>query len=572
MFRLLRKYLGHHLPAMLTVLLFMGLQITIQTFYFMGEMKSVVLDQGVAQGDMAIVYLGVSRMLLFTVLAISCTVVTSYVSSRIVASVVCEMRKDCMDRIVAMTPQEFATVGASGLTTRVMPDIAQLQLLLINLTRSSLMVPFIILSMLVLLFMMNVPIALLLLTAFVLTVFIMIFLGRRSRPYFERVQGMLDRINLLVHEKLTGARTIRAFRNQELEREKMAQADLAVYREGIEANRRINFLSPISLIIMNWTVVGIYLIGTRQVTAGTAMVSDLLLVFSYLTYFIASLAVVPVLVNLLPKADVSARRVNEILDTCVHTEKGTVTEGIEKGEVEFRSVVFGYGAAEVIAGASFTAAAGKTTAINGATGSGKTTLLNLLQGFYAMNAGEIRIDGRDIREYDPAYLNRSIAYATQHPMVFQDTVSNNIRCYDDSIPETRVQAAIRASCLEEVLARLPEGVNTVMAQEGMNFSGGQRQRLSLARTMARICPIYVFDDSFSALDAKTEEQVRRAMRELLAGKTVILISQKIVSVKEADHIIFLDKGQVAAEGTHEELMQTCAPYREIYEIQCSRED
>lgn len=575
MFRLLGKYLKKHIIELVTVLIFVGIQVVFQTYFFMGQMKDVVLDQGVAQGNMTIVREGVFRMMVYTILAIACTFVTSFVSARIVASVICEIRRDCMDRIFSLTPQEFAGFGASSLITRVMSDNAQLQLLLINMSRSSLMVPFIILSMLVLIFMINVPLAVLLFVAFLITVLIMIILGNKSHPFFERVQGHIDRINLLVREKLTGARTIRAFRNQEFEKKKMEEADLEVFREGIEANRRINFLSPLSLIIMNWTVVGIYLIGINQVETGTVSVSDLLLIFTYLTYFIASLAVVPVLVNLVPKVTVSAKRVSEILEykSPFTGVAGKATDGIKRGEIEFRSVIFGYdGAAEVIANVSFRADAGKTTAIIGATGSGKTTLLNLLQGLYAMNFGEILIDGKDIRSFNPEYLQSNISYATQHPLVFQDTVINNIRCYDPSISDERVQAAVKASGFSDVIDKLPDGPDTVMAQDGMNISGGQRQRLSLARTLAKDCPIYVFDDSFSALDTKTEKHVRSSIQELLQGRTIILVSQKIVNVKDADKIIVLEKGHIVAEGKHEELLNSCDQYREIYEIQCSSED
>lgn len=586
MFRLLGRYFKNHIPEILVNLLFVGLQIFVQTFLIMKDMK-IIIDQGVANADMDVIVSTSIRMGIFTVLTVLCTVVTSYVSARIVASVVCEIRRDCMQKVYSLLPQDVAKFGSSSILTRIMTDMIQLQTLVINISRSSLMVPFIIVSMLILIFLMNPVLAVVLLTAFVITVAIMITMGAKARPFFEQVQHRTDRLNLLVREKLSGARTIRAYGNQELEEEKLEKADQDVFDANIEANKRINFLSPASLVIMNWTVVAIYLIGTEQIRRGMASVSDLLLIFNYLTYFIASLAVIPVMVNLIPKVTVSSARILEILDyqtegyeikeedneDTLYINAEPLKEGIKGGGIEFKNVLFGYtGSTNVIVDLDATIEAGKTTAIIGATGSGKTTLLNLLQGLYRMNFGDILIDGISIKRMDPEYLNKSISYATQRAMIFQDTVRANITSYDDSIDENRIKMALDASCFGEVVEKMPDGLDSMMAQNGMNISGGQRQRLSLARCFAKEAPIYVFDDSLSALDAQTEQRVRSAIYKELAGKTVIIVSQKISNVRDADKIIVLEKGKLAGQGTHDELMKTCKEYQEIYHIQCYAEE
>ena len=576
MFRLLGRYLRNHVSEIIINLLFVGLQIFVQTFLIMKDMK-IIIDQGVANADMDLVKSTSIRMGIFTLLAVLCTVVTSYISARIVASVVCEARRDCIQKVYQLLPQDISKFGSSSLLTRIMTDMVQLQTLVINLSRSSLMVPFIIVSMLILIFMMNPTLASILIAAFVLTVALMITMGAKAKPFFEQVQKNTDRINLLVREKLSGARTIRAFGNQELEENKMEKADKDVFDSNIEANKRINFLSPVSLTIMNWTVVAIYLAGTEQIKQGIASVSDLLLIFNYLTYFIASLAVVPVMVNLIPKVAVSSERILELLDyqpeKMAQSTDDRVSGTIIKGEIEFRNVIFGYtGAVQVIADLTFRAEAGKTTAIIGATGSGKTTLLNLLQGLYRMNFGDILIDGVSIRKTDPDYLRKNISYATQKAMIFHDTVRANVSCYDETITDERIRHALDLSCFSEVVEKMPDGIDTMMAQNGMNVSGGQRQRLSLARTFAKNAAIYVFDDSLSALDAQTEQRVREAIHTELSDKTVIIVSQKISNVRDADKIIVLEKGRVAGEGTHDELLKFCSEYQEIYRIQCHTEE
>ena len=269
--------------------------------------------------------------------------------------------------------------------------------------------------------------------------------------------------------------------------------------------------------------------------------------------------------------DGDADQANELLDyeQNVKIAKNTRTEGITEGEIEFKHVIFGYsGATDVIADVSFTAKPGQTTAFIGTTGSGKTTIMNLILRLYEMNFGEIKIDGTSIRDYDSDYLRSRISYATQKPMVFQDTVKNNIMAYDENCSQERMMAACDASEFAEVLEKLPNGLETEMAQGGMNISGGQRQRLSLARTLAKDADIYIFDDTFSALDAKTEASARRKIKEMLKGKTVLMVAQKISTIVDADQIVVLDRGRIAGKGTHEELLKNCKEYQEIYQTQC----
>lgn len=573
MIRLVKNYLKDYIPSVLLNVLFVALQVILQTMFVMPETKAI-LDQGVIRQDMPFIVQSGVKMLLFTLASISCTVVASYLSAKVTAGVTCGVRRDCYHKVAEMSEQDFTHFGASTLLTRTMSDPLQIQIFMINLLRSSLMVPMIIVCMLVMIFLMNRMLFWILFPLFVFTIVLLAVMGARSKKMFEILQTKIDRINLLMREKLSGVRSIRAFRNQKLEEEKLSAANEEAYTAAINANAKINFLAPVSMIIMNWTVVLIYFAGTIQLKRGMASISDLLLIFQYLGYLIASLAIVPVLVNMLPKVSVSSQRILELLDykPTVETQGGSRAEGITDGRIEFRNVIFGYtGAVDVIAGVSFVAEPGKTTAFIGTTGSGKTTIMNLLMGLYQMNFGDILIDGVSVRKLDPEYLRSRISYGTQRAMVFQDTVYNNVTAYEKTCTEERVKASCDAACFTEVLEKLPDGLQSMMSQGGMNISGGQRQRLSLARTLAKDADVYIFDDTFSALDAKTEATARKNIKKLLAGKTVIMVAQKISTIVDADQIIVLEKGHIVGKGRHEELLKGCPEYQAIYDTQCYME-
>lgn len=576
MIRLLGRYFKENKLLVILNIVFVALQIIIQTVFLMKEMKNII-DNGVGRQDMDYIIHSGIKMIVFTLLVGACTIAASYLSAKIVAKMTCRIREDCYKKVVTLSPQEFSTFGESSLLTRTIADATQIQILVINIMRTSLMVPIIIVCMLVLIFRMNRLLFAILFIIFAITVFILIYLGARSKPLFEKLQGKIDYINLLMKEKITGVRTIRAFRNESLEEEKMVKANDDTYDVAISANAKINFLSPISMVLMNWAVVIIYLASSSQLRAGMASISDLLLIFQYLAYFITSLGVVPVMVNLLPKVSVSCKRINELLDMKARADEeegeNKSTEPVKQGEITFSDVIFGYsGATDVIANVSFTAKAGKKTAFIGTTGSGKTTIMNLLMGFYEPTFGDISVDGVSLRERDLDEYRKSFSYATQRAMVFEDTARSNITMYDGNVADEQIEEAVKAACFDEVIDKMPDGIDTKMAPGGTNISGGQRQRLSLARTVCKDASVYIFDDTFSALDAATEKKAREKIMTMLDGKTVIMVAQKISTIKDADQIIVLDRGRIVGKGSHEELLQSCDEYREIYRTQSYLEE
>ena len=567
MLSLYRKYLGRYTPFVIATFITTCIIYFVQLCLLLPESKRII-DKGVNLQDTDIIWHSGIMMIVFTVIIGICNLMNAYFSSKATAGFTCSVRKACFTKANSLSPQDFAKFGESTLLNRTMADVANITVVTINALRLWMAIPILIVTELFIIALNNVYIFMVLAFFFIMTVTFLIVFMAKSRKNFEELQKKLDKINLNMRERIVGVRHIRAFGNEKLVYEKSAKGNEDVYDEAISANSKINFLSPIAMVVMNWVVVLIYILGTQQIKEGMASISQLLLIFQYISSFILSLMTIPFLINVLPKGMVSARRINELLnfeptkyETSQHLKKDKTL-----GKVEFRNVVFGYsGALDVIADISFTAQAGKTTAFIGTTGSGKTTVMNLMQGLYLPTFGDILIDDISIRNADENWLRSCFSYGTQKPMIFQDTVKNNI---SKTASDERIKQACDASCFSEILAQKNEGLKFQLAQGGMNLSGGQRQRLSLARTVARDAPIYIFDDTFSALDAQTEKKSRKAINNMLKGKTIIMVAQKINTIRDADNIIVLEKGRIAGQGKHDDLLKSCKVYQEIYQTQC----
>lgn len=569
MFSLFKKYMGRYTPFVIITFLFTVVNYVVSIGFLMPQSKNII-DNGVSKQNTDVIWHSGLLMLVFTVIIGVCTVCSAYFSSKATAGFTCALRRACFTKANSLSPQDFAKFGESTLINRTMADVANVTVVTINALRVWMAIPVLIIIELIIIASIDVVIFLILAFFFTGTVTFLVVFTARSRTGFEKLQQKLDKINLTMKERIIGVRHIRAFNNEEAVDAKSSEGNAAAYDEAILANKKINFLSPIGMVVMNWVVVLIYIVGTTQVQNAMVSISSLLLIFQYISYFILSLMAIPFIINVLPKGVVSAGRIRELLDFEPTAYKSTELIKKEKtlGKVEFRNVVFGYsGALDVIADISFTAQPGKTTAFIGTTGSGKTTIMNLMQGLYLPTFGDILIDDVSIRNADEDWLRSCFSYGTQRPMIFQDTVKSNIRG-DSGVSAERIRQACDASCFSEILEAKGEGMDFRLSQGGMNLSGGQRQRLSLARTIARDAPIYIFDDTFSALDAHTEQKARTAIGEMLKDKTIIMVAQKISTVRDADNIIVLEKGRIAGQGKHDDLMKSCRIYQEIYQTQC----
>ena len=571
MIKLIGKYLKNYIGYIAVAFVLIVAQTVIQMIFLMGETKKI-LDIGVANGDMKYITTSAIKMLIFTLLLGMCTVGISYLTSKVSGAMLCGMRRDCYKKVLGLTPEDFDYFGGATLLTRTTDDPKTVVNLVQFLMSRVIMMPVVIVCILIMVFVYSKSSFTVLMVAVLMAASVMIVLVMKARPVFMVLQGTIDRLNLLIREKITGVRSIRAFGMESFEEEKGIQADNDIYKAAIDANRPMKFINPLTLIIINWGIVLIYYMGTIEIQRGITSISSLILIFQYLSYFLMALSLIPTLVTMIPKSQVSGMRVLELLD--YESKSGNDLSDAESempkdGSIEFKNVSFMYeNGRTVLDNVSFKVEDGGQLAIIGPTGSGKSTLLNLIMGFYKINSGEILIGGVPIEKIKREHLLEMISYSAQKAYVFQDTVRNNITAFHREKSDEVIEQACVNSCFDQVIAKLENGLETQMSQGGMNISGGQRKRLALARALAKDTKIYLLDDPYAALDAITEKKVKERSFKQLENKSVVIVSSKIATVEEADTIMVLDGGTVAGYGKHEELLEKCDTYRELYETQC----
>ena len=541
----LKDYVLPYWKHILVLAVFVIMQVYLQMMV-LSETHSI-LNSGVAAQDMSYIERAGIKMLALTLLYGASIVVVSYLSAYLSASVTCDVRRDLFRRIMSFSQKDFSRFGGSTLMTRLTADTTRIQIFMLNALRNALLVPVAIVAIIIATAMINAVLCALLVTAFAVTITFMVVRSRQSMPMFNEVQEELDGLNTLVREKAEGARTIRAFGRQRYETERFAELNEEYREDSKNAALKICYLTPLALLVMNLVVLLMYYIGSVELQERIIGISDI------------------------PKTIVSTARLEEVLSyepSVVNDPKGIPAAGDTDSDIVFDGVSFGYAGAakDAVSDVTVRVGRGMTTAIIGPTGSGKSTLVQMIPRFFDPTSGKVMYRGADIRDMDVRELRSRVAYASQRTMVMADTVYANIAMGTD-VTREEAEEACRLTLFSEVLDRMPDGLDTKMSRGGMNVSGGQKQRLSLARTICKDADIYVFDDCFSALDANTERTVRRNIMERLRGKTVVMVAQKINTIRDADSIVVMDKGRVVMQGTHEELLESCGLYREIYETQ-----
>lgn len=534
-------------------------------------MSKVILDNGVKVNNFEVIYNSGILMLIYTLGSMIMVTLVSYITSYITGKVSFDLRSKMFRKVTDLSLYDFNKFESASLMNRATGDINVIQLFILNLLRSCLLIPFVIVGVIIETVLINRTLAAILIVFFIITILFMFIKCNKSIIFFNKLQVSVDRLNLLLREKVYGVRSIRAFGKEDYERNKFEKANDDSYELNIESSLKLYYVAPMAVLLMNVAVVIIYYVGGIQLQYNMVNVADLLLFFQYITYFLSSLALIPFIVKIMPKAIVASNRIEEVFEyepTLLNNPiKQEYKEDSFKG-VEFNNVIFGYsGAKDVIADINFKAPKGTTTALIGATGSGKSTVMYLLNRMYDPTFGEILIDGVNIKDIDLKELHSKISFGSQKSMVFNDTVIENIRMSDDSITREDIERACEITLFTDAFKSLPSGIDSIIEENGTNISGGQRQRLSLARTIAKDSDIYIFDDTFSALDMKTEKIVRENIKELLKDKTVFMVAQKISTIIDADNILVFDAGRIVCQGTHEELLEKCEIYKEIYESQ-----
>lgn len=564
MLKLFKRLKPEALPV-IGVLAFVLLQ-SLCDLYIPALMADIV-DNGILKSDISyVVHVGVI-MILFTVGIIIFSLVSNFLSAVIAAGFSESLRNDIFEHVENFTLDEFNIFGTASLITRTTNDVTQVQMVILIILRMMVMAPIMAIGGLIMAIKTDIGLFWILLSALPCIVILIALTLKFGGKLFSSMQIKLDRLNLVMRENLTGIRVIRAFDkiNYEKNRFKSANDDLA--ETTIKANKIMAVLMPGIMIILNLTTTAIVWFGSKRISLGEMQIGSLMAYIQYAGLILFSFVMMSMLFVMIPRSAASAKRINEILDTEIAVkDKDSIHITSEAvGEIEFNNVSFSYKGADepVLSNISFKAKKGEITAVVGGTGSGKSTLINLIPRFYDVTDGEILIDGNNIAEMPQHYLRNKIGLVPQKAVLFTGTVNENIKYGNEDATDEEIKYAADIAEISEFIGDMKDGYNTLISQGGKNISGGQKQRISIARALVRRPEIYIFDDSFSALDSKTDAKVRKKLLSEIKNSTVIIVAQKISSIINADRIIVLEDGKVSGIGTHKELLSTNEIYREM---------
>ena len=511
---------------------------------------SDIINRGIADKDMNyILHTGII-MLGIAILGMVCNITTGFFASRIALGLGRNVRSRIFSKVEYFSQAEIDTFSTASLITRTNNDITQVQNFMVMFLRVILTMP--------------------------VMVLIISLIGRRAMPLSRKMQTRIDRINLIMREKLTGIRVIRAFGTEDYEEKRFDGANKDLMNNAMKMMHAMSLMGPSLILILNLTVVGLLWRAGQGIGTEPVMPGDILAIIQYVMQIMMSVTMLSMIFVMYPRCAASADRICEVLDTenSIGDPEAPKTSEGQRGYLTFRDVSFYFpGAKEpAVSHVSFEARPGETTAIIGSTGSGKTALVGLIPRFYDVQEGEVLVDGVNVKDYDRKTLRKKIGYVPQKALLFKGTIMENIRFGDDSASDERVKEAAAIAQSTDFIEDKPEGFDSFIAQGGSNVSGGQRQRLAIARAIVRKPEIYVFDDSFSALDFKTDSALRQALARETENATVVIVAQRVSTIMNADRIIVMDEGKVMGIGTHRELLNTCETYQEIVRSQLSEEE
>lgn len=517
------------------------------------------------------------QMLLISLVSAAAIVLVGFLASRVAAGLARNLRHLLFERVMRFSSAEIEKFSTASLITRSTNDITQIQMVMMIMIRMVFYAPIIGIGGIIRAISKSADMWWIIAVA-VITLFGLIgIVFAIATPKFKIIQSLVDRLNLIARENLSGMMVVRAFNRQKHEEQRFEEANLDLTRTSLFVNRVFVMVMPFMMIILNGISVLILWIGAHQIAQSSMQVGDMMAFMQYAMQIVFAFMMLSFLFILFPRADVSANRVADVLETEITVVDPPQPKSFPqpfRGQIEFKNVSFRYPDAEenVLCNLNFVAEAGKITAIIGTTGSGKSTVVNLIPRFYDVTEGAILIDGVDIREVRLSELRDKIGYIPQQSNLFSGTVESNLRYADEDAAEEILKQALEIAQASDFVLTNPEGLQASVSQGGINFSGGQKQRLSIARALVKRAPIYIFDDSFSALDYRTDARLRRALKQSLKDSTVIIVSQRVATIKDADQILVLDEGEIICKGTHQELLEKCEVYREIALSQLKREE
>ena len=541
------------------------------------DKMSEIVNNGIIKQDMPAIWHNGLAMILVTAAGGLCSIVIGFLASRIATGVAQKLRMELFERVESFALADFNKFSTASLITRSTNDIQQIQMTSILLLRMALLAPIMAVGGLQkaihnapdLSWIIALAVSVLLVVIAVLFVI--------AVPRFKKLQTLVDKLNLVTRENLVGLKVIRAFHNEKIEQKKFQQANTELNKMNLFVNRLMMLLDPIMTLVMNFSSVAIVWFGAHLISSGNLQIGNMMAFLEYAMQVIISFLLLSMVFIMVPRAAVSVKRVGEVLDTLPSIVDPPSPQQLPHdatGKIEFKDVTFTYPDADlpVLSSINFTAEPGQTTAFIGSTGSGKSTLINLIPRFYDVSAGQILLDGVDIRQLKLEELYDQIGYVPQKGVLFSGTIASNIKYGNAKASQELVEKSAKIAQAAEFISELKNGYKNDIAQGGSNVSGGQRQRLSIARAIAVEPNVYIFDDSFSALDFKTDAKLRLALAKETKHKTVLIVGQRINTIMNADKIIVLDEGKIVGRGTHQELMKNCQVYQEIAASQLSEDD
>ncbi|WP_374019801.1 ABC transporter ATP-binding protein [Paenibacillus thiaminolyticus] len=543
---------------------------------YLPTLMSDIVDIGIVSGDTAYIWKMGGWMLLVAAGGTLCAIGGSYLSAKVASGFGRNLRRRLFTHVENFSLQEFDKIGTASLITRTTNDITQVQQVLVMILRMMISAPMMCIGGIIMAVSKDAKLTLVLAVVIPVLALAIFAVASKGVPLFKAMQKKLDKLNLVLRENLTGIRVIRSFNRINHEQQRFNEANAGLTSTALKVNRIMASMMPIMMITLNFSTIAIIWFGSIRIDNGNMQVGALMAFIQYAMQIMFSVIMVSIIFVMIPRASASAARINEVLsmEPEIHDPAQPKRTSGRRAHIQFDNVTFSYPGAEMpaLSNISFETGPGEMTAIIGGTGAGKSTLISLIPRFYDIESGSIRVNGVDVREWKQEELREKIGLVPQKAVLFTGTVTDNIRYGKEDATVEEVKHAADIAQATDFISHMPEGFDSPIAQGGSNVSGGQKQRLSIARALVRRPEVYIFDDSFSALDFKTDAKLRAALRPETRDAAVLLVAQRVSTVMDADRIIVLDEGQIAGIGTHHELMETCPVYREIVSSQLSEEE
>ncbi len=572
--RLLRTYLRPYSRPIILVVLLQFVQ-TLATLY-LPTLNADIIDNGVVKGDTGYVLRVGAVMMGITLVQIVCAIIAVYFSARTAMALGRDVRAAVFEQVQELSAQEVGYFGAPSLITRTTNDVQQVQMLVLLTFTLMVSAPIMCFGGIILALRQDVPLSALLLVIVPVLIGVVASLVVRMRPLFRSMQVRIDRVNQVLREQITGIRVIRAFVRDDHERARFTDANTELMDVSLGVGRLMALMFPTVILVVNVSSVAVLWFGGHRIASGGMQVGALTAFLSYLMQILIAVMMATFMFVMIPRAEVCAERIQEVLDTesTVKPPVTPVTSLPTRGHLELRGVDFCYPGAEapVLRGIDLVARPGETVAVIGSTGSGKTTMINLVPRLFDTTGGAVLVDGVDVRDLDPAVLAARVGLVPQRPYLFSGTVASNLRYGNPNATDAELWQALDVAQARDFVAGMPGGLDAPIAQGGSNVSGGQRQRLAIARALVHQPEIYLFDDSFSALDYATDAALRAALAREVADATVVIVAQRVSTIRDADRIVVIDEGRIVGTGTHLDLMADNTTYREIVLSQLTEQE